>query len=104
MSNWPLLQLIQNLNGFESAVFALSTVVTFFAIGFAVDYIFSRQGMGPYWNAACAALGSYAGLCAHEWWFRAYPAFEPHLTAIMIVGGVLTALLGATAIAQRWAS
>ena len=102
MSNWPLLQLIQNLNGFEFAVIVLSSIVAFFAIGFAVDYIFSPQGMGPYWNAACAVLGGYSGLCAHEWWFRSYSAYEPHLTVIMIAGGVLATLLSATAISQRW--
>jgi hypothetical protein len=102
MSNWPLLQLIQNLDGFEFAVFVLSSIVTFFALGFAVDYIFNRQGMGPYWNAACATLGGYAGLCAHEWWFRPYSAYEPQLAVVMVVAGVLTALLSATAITQRW--
>ena len=102
MSSWPLIQLIQNLDGFEFAVLVLSSIVTFFAIGFVVDYIFSRQGMGPYWNSACAALGGYSGLCAHEWWFRSFSAYEPQLTVVMIVGGVLTALLSATAIAQRW--
>jgi ABC-type branched-subunit amino acid transport system permease subunit len=102
MSNWPLLQLIQKLDGFEFAVFLLSSIVAFFAMGFAVDYILGRRGMGPYFNSVFAALGGYSGLCAHDWWFGSYSAFEPHLTVIMIVGGLLTALLSTTAMVQRW--
>ena len=101
MSNWPLLQLVQNLSGFEFAVVLLGSIVAFFAIGFAVDYVFSRQGLGPYWNGVLAAAGGYFGLCAHEWWFRSYGAYEPQLIVMMIVGGVVTALLTVTAIAQR---
>jgi hypothetical protein len=51
MSNWPLLQTILNLEGFDFAAFILSATVAFFSVGFAVDYALGRQGMGPYWNS-----------------------------------------------------
>jgi hypothetical protein len=101
MSNWPLLQTILDLEGFDLATVVLSAIVAFFSIGFAVDYMFGRQGMGPYWNAFYATVGAYAGLCAHDWWLRPYGAFEPFLTILLVVGGLLTAVLGMTAIAQR---
>ena len=47
MSNWPLFPVILNLEGFDLAAFLLSTVVAIFSVGFAVDYILGRQGMGP---------------------------------------------------------
>jgi hypothetical protein len=99
MSNWPLLQLVSNLEGFDFATFLLSTIVAFFSIGFAIDYIVGRQGMGPYWNSLYATLGAYAGLCAHDWWVRPYGAYEPYLTIVMVVGGLLTTVLATTAIA-----
>jgi hypothetical protein len=68
MSNWPLLQTILNLEGFDFAAFTLSATVAFFSVGFAVDYALGRQGMGPYWNSLYATAGAYAGLCAHDWW------------------------------------
>jgi hypothetical protein len=101
MSNWPLLQVVVNLEGFDLAVFLLSAVVAFIFVGFAVDYISGQQGMGPFWNSVFAALGAYAGLCAHDWWLRPYSAYEPHLTIIVVAGGLLTTLLVMTAIAQR---
>ncbi len=101
MSNWPLLQVILNLEGFDLATFLLSAVVAFISVGFAVDYILGRQGMGPYWNSFYATLGAYAGLCAHDWWLRPYGAYEPYLTIIVVAGGLLTTLLVMTAIAQR---
>ena len=65
MSNWPLFQLVQDLEGFDFAAFLLSAVVAFFAVGFAIDYIVGRYGMGPYWNAFYATLGGLRGtLCA----------------------------------------
>jgi hypothetical protein len=101
MSNWPLLQLILNLEGFDLAAFILGAIVTFFSVGFAVDYILGRQGMGPYWNSFYATLGAYAGLCAHDWWLLPYGAYEPYLTIIVIAGALLTTVLTMTAIAQR---
>ena len=101
MSNWPLLQLILNLEGFDLATLLLSVVVAVVAVGFAVDYILGRQGMGPFWNSFYATLGAYAGLCAHDWWLRPYGAYEPYLTIIVVAGGLLTTLLVMTAIAQR---
>ena len=99
MSHWPLLQFIQNLDGFEFAFFLLRSIIVFLWIGFATDYILSDKGMGPYWSAAYAMLGSYLGLCVHDWWFWSYSAYEPDLTIYMIVAGLMTALLSATAIA-----
>lgn len=101
MSNWPLLQVILNLEGFDLAAFLLSAVVAFISVGFAVDYILGRQGMGPYWKSFYATLGAYAGLCAHDWWLRPYGAYEPYLTIIVVAGGLLTTLLVMTAIVQR---
>ncbi len=101
MSNWPLLQVILNLEGFDLAVFLLGAVVAIFSVGFAVDYILLRQGMGPLWNSFYATLGAYAGLCAHDWWLRPYGAYEPYLTIFVVAGGLLTTLLVMTAIAQR---
>jgi hypothetical protein len=101
MSNWPLLQVVLNLEGFDLAVFLLSAVVAFIFVGFAVYYISGQQGIGPFWNSVFAALGAYAGLCARDWWLRPYSAHEPYLTIIVVAGGTLTALLAMTAIAQR---
>ena len=101
MPHWPLLQAIQALDGFELAYTLLWTIVVLAGIGFATDYILHSRGLGPYWNAAYAALGAYFGLCAHDWWFWSYAAYEPELTIYMIVGGLLTALIGGTALAMR---
>jgi hypothetical protein len=102
MSTWPLLQFINNLEGFELSIFLLGSIVALAAVGFAIDYVFSRQGMGPVWNAIYAALGAYAGLCVHEYYFRSYSAYEPYLTCVLILGGLLTAVMSMTAITQRW--
>jgi hypothetical protein len=101
MSGWPLLQQILGLEGFDFAAFLLSAVVVFFSIGFAVDYFLGRQGMGPYWNSVYAAVGAYAGLCAHDWWLRSYGVYEPYLTIVLVAGGLLTTVITVTAIAQR---
>ena len=101
MSEWPLLQQIQDLEGFDFAAFLLAAVIAFVSLGFAVDYLFGRQGMGPYWNSLWATLGAYAGLCAHDWYFRSYGWQEPYFTIVLVVGGLLTAVLGMTAISQR---
>ena len=101
MPHWPLLQSILTLGGFEFAAVLLWSIVVLAGIGFASDYFFSSKGLGPYWSAAYAALGGYLGLCAHDWWFWRFSAYEPELTIYMVVGGVMTALLGATAIAMR---
>ena len=101
MSNWPLFQLIVNLEGFDLAAFLLCAVVAIVSVGFAVDYILGHQGMGPSWNSFYATLGAYVGLCAHDWWLRPYGEYEPYLTIIAIAGGLLTTLLVTTVIAQR---
>ena len=100
MSHWPLLQSIQDLDGFEFTLFVLWSLVVFLGIGFAIDYLFSRKGMGPYWNAAYAMLGCYLGLCVHDWWLWSFSAYEPELTIYMVVAGLATTLLSATAIAM----
>jgi hypothetical protein len=101
MSHWPLLQSIGNLDGFELTVFIAWTFVLFVAIGFATDYVLTSRGMGPFWNAAYALIGVYLGLCAHDWWFRAFPAFEPELTIYMALTGLMAVLLSGTLIAMR---
>jgi len=101
MSNWPLWQLVQNLEGFDFAAFLLSAFIVIVSVGFAIDYIVGRQGMGPYWNSFYATAGAYAGLCAHDWWFRRYVGYEPYLTVIAIAGGLLATVVTASAIAKR---
>ena len=101
MSNWPLVQTVLDLEGFDFATFLLSAVVAFFSIGFAVDYALGRQGMGPYWNSFYATLGAYAGLCAHDWWLKPYGAYEPYLTIVVVVGSLLATVLTVSAIALR---
>ena len=101
MSNWPLFQLVQDLEGFDFAAFLLSVVVAFFAVGFAIDYIVGRYGMGPYWNAFYATLGAYAGLCVRDWWLQPYAAYEPYLTTIAVAGGLLMTVVTASAVANR---
>lgn len=101
MSNWPLWQLVQNLEGFDFAAFLLSAAVAFFAVGFAIDYIVGRFGMGPYWNAFYATLGAYAGLCVRVWWLQPYAAHDPYLTAIVVASGLLIAVVTASAFANR---
>jgi hypothetical protein len=98
MSHWPLLQYVQNLDGFEFAFFLMRLITVFLWIGFATDYLLSGKGMGPFWNAGFALLGSYAGLCVHDWWFGSFSTHEPELTIYMMVTGLMTALLSATAI------
>ncbi len=83
MSHWPLLQYIQNLDGFEFAVFVTWSLIVFFWIGFVTDYILTSKGMGPYWNALYAMVGGYLGLCVHDWWFSSFSAYEPELTIYM---------------------
>ena len=101
MSNWPLWQLVQTLGGFDFAAFLLSVVVAFFAVGFAIDYIVGRYGMGPYWNAFYATLGAYIGLCVRDWWLRPYVAYEPYLTTIAVAAGLLMTVVAASAVANR---
>jgi hypothetical protein len=101
MSNWPLWQLVQDLEGFDFAAFLLSVVVAFFAVGFAIDYIVGRYGMGPYWNAFYATLGAYAGLCVRDWWLQPYGAYEPYLTTIAVAAGLLMTVMAACAVANR---
>jgi hypothetical protein len=101
MSNWPLLQLAMNLEGFDLAALLLSAIVAIVSVGFAVDYMLGRQGMGPYWDAFYATLGAYAGLCAHDWWLRSYGAYEPYLMIIVVAGGLLTTVIAMTVITQR---
>ena len=101
MSNWPLWQLVQNLQGFDFVAFLLSVAVMFFAVGFTIDYIVGRYGMGPYWNAFYAMLGAYAGLCVRHWWLQSYAPYEPYVTAIAVVGGLLTTVVAASAVANR---
>jgi hypothetical protein len=101
MSSWPLWQWVQNLEGFDFAAFLLSVAVAFFAVGFAIDYLVGRYGMGPYWNAFYATLGAYAGLCVRDWWLQPYAAHEPYLTAIAVAGGLLTTVVTASAVANR---
>ena len=101
MSNWPLWQLALSLEGFDFAAFLLSAVVAFFAVGFVIDYVVGRYGMGPYWNAFYAALGAYAGLCVRQWWLQRYAPYEPYLTSIAVAGGLLLTVLTASAIAKR---
>jgi len=101
MSNWPLWQLVQNLEGFDFVAFLLSVAVMFFAVGFTIDYIVGRYGMGPYWNAFYAMLGAYAGLCVRHWWLQSYAAYEPYATAVAVAGGLLTTVIAASAVANR---
>jgi hypothetical protein len=101
MSNWPLLQFVQNLEGFELVAFLLGAVVVFFSAGFAIEYIVGRYGMGPYWNGFYAMLGGYAGLCARNWWLQSYSAYDPYLTVVAIAGGLLTTVVVVSAVAKR---
>jgi len=101
MSDWPLLQFIEDLEGFDFAALVLGAAVVFFSIGFAMDYIVGRYGMGPYWNAFYATLGAYLGLCARDWWLEPYAAYDPYLTIMAIAGGLLAAVVAASAIAKR---
>jgi hypothetical protein len=101
MSNWPLWQLVQNLQGFDFVALLLSVAVVFFAVGFTIDYIVGRYGMGPYWNAFYAMLGAYAGLCVRFWWLQPYAGYEPYLTTIAVAGGLLTTVVVASAAANR---
>src|SRR5271155_1797219 len=101
MLDWPLLQSVLNLEGFEFAAFLLKAIVAIVSVGFAVDYLLGRQGMGPYWNSLYATLGAYAGLCVHDWWLRPYTAYEPFLMIVVVVGGLLATVLTMSAIALR---
>ena len=101
MSDWPMWQLVQNLDGFDFVAFLLSVAVAFFAVGFTIDYLIGRYGMGPYWNAFYATLGAYAGLCIRAWWLQPYAGHEPYLTAIAVAGGLLVTVVTASALANR---
>jgi hypothetical protein len=102
MSDWPLLNLILNLEGFAFAAFLLSAVVRVFF------YRLRRRLPGrAARNGAilefllCDARRAYAGLCAHDWWLRPYGAYEPYLTIVVVVGGLLATVLAVTAVALR---
>ncbi len=101
MSNWPLFQMVQDLEGFDFAAFLLGLAVVFFSAGFAIDYVVGRHGMGPYWNAFYAMLGAYLGLCVRDWWLRPYAGYDPYLTAIAVAGGLLATIVMASAVAKR---
>ena len=78
MSNWPLLQFGSQISRVStSQLSCLGAVVAFFSVGFAIDYIVGRHGMGPYWNAFYAMLGAYAGLCARDWWLQTLRRLRP---------------------------
>ena len=89
------------LEGFDFVAFLLGAVVAFFSVGFAIDYIVGRYGMGPYWNGFYAMLGAYAGLCARDWWLQPYAAYDPYLTTVAIAGGLLTTVVMVSAVAKR---
>jgi hypothetical protein len=97
MSNWPLLQFVQDLEGFDLVALLLGGV----SAGFAIDYIVGRYGMGPYRNGFYAMLGAYAGLCARNWWLQPYVAYDPYLTTVAIAGGLLTTVVMVSAVAKR---
>jgi hypothetical protein len=101
MSSWPLLQFIEDLGNFDFVALLLGAVVVFFSIGFAIDYLVGRYGMGPYWSAVYAMLGAYAGLCVRDWWLRPYAGYDPYLTSIAIAGGLLTTVVVVSAVAKR---
>ncbi len=102
MSPWPLVQFIEDLEGFELSIFLLGSVVALAATGFAIDYLLNRQGMGPFWNALYAAIGAYIGLCVHNFYLRQYSSLEPYLTCVLVFGGLLAVVMSMTAITQRW--
>ena len=56
MSNWPLFQFVQDLEGFDLVALLLGAAIAFFSAGFAIDYIVGRYGMGPYWNGPMRCL------------------------------------------------
>jgi hypothetical protein len=99
MSHWPLVQAILNMDGFELTVFVLCSIVLFLGIGFATDYVMTSSGMGPYWNAAYALLGGYAGLCVARLVVWSLSGYEPELTIYLVLTGLATTLLSATVIA-----
>lgn len=101
MWHWPLLQSIENLDGFELALFLSWSFVIFLGIGFATDYALTSRGMGPYWNAVYALVGGYLALCVHDWWLASFTTYEPELTLYMVLTGLMTALVSANAIAMR---
>jgi hypothetical protein len=101
MSNWPLLQFIENLEGFDFVALLLGSVVVFFSVGFAIDYIVGRYGMGPYWSAFYAMLGAYAGLCIRDWWLQPYAAYDPYVTTIAVSAGLLATVVMVSAVAKR---
>jgi hypothetical protein len=101
MSNWPLLQFVQDLGDFDFVALLLGAVIAFFSAGFAIDYIVGRYGMGPYWNGFYAMLGAYVGLCVREWWLQPYVAYDPYLTTVAIAGGLLATVVTVSAVAKR---
>ena len=101
MSNWPVLQFVQDLGDFDLVALLLGAVIAFFSAGVAIDYIVGRYGMGPYWNGFYAMLGAYAGLCARNWWLQPYAGYDPYLTTVAIAGGLLTTVVMVSAVAKR---
>ena len=101
MSSWPLLQFVEDLEGFDLVALLLGVVVVFFSIGFAIDYIVGRYGMGPYWSGFYAMLGAYAGLCVRDWWLQSYASYDPYLTSIAMTGGLLVTVVTVSAAAKR---
>ena len=101
MSNWPLLQFVEDLEGFDLAALVVGLAVLFFSLGFAIDYLVGRYGMGPYWNGFYAIVGAYAGLCVRDWWLQPYAAYDPYLATIVVALGLLTTIVMVSAVAKR---
>jgi hypothetical protein len=101
MSTWPLFQWVRDLEGFDFAAFMVGVAVVFFSLGFAIDYVVGRYGMGPYWNGFYAMLGAYAGLCVRDWWLQPYFGYDPYSTAIAVAGALLATVVITSAVAKR---
>ena len=101
MSNWPLLQFIENLEGFDFVALLLGAVVSFFRSVLLSTILLAVTAWAPTGARFYAMLGAYAGLCIRDWWLQPYSGYDPYLTAIVIAGGLLITVVTTSAVAKR---
>jgi len=102
MSKLPLVDFIRGLEGFEFAVFWVSAIVILFAVGFAIDAMLNKTGVGPYWNSVLALIGGYGSLYIHDRYLGNLNRYEPYVTFVVILSGMLIVVLSVNLLRARF--
>jgi hypothetical protein len=102
MSKLPLIDFIRGLEGFEFAVFWISAIVVIFAVGYAIDAMLNKTGVGPYWNAVLALIGGYGALYIHDKYLTNLNRYEPYVTFTIVLAGILIVVLTVNLLRARF--